>query len=561
MSKKITGAEYPLGKIFSSDFEYVIPPYQRPYAWTVEQAGELFDDLYDFFLNEQEESYFLGSIVLIKDENAPYSEVIDGQQRLTTLTIFLAALTSFFEGEDKNDFLGYILEPGRRSQGIAPKPRLTLRQRDKEFFASYVQALKFNELFALNEGQLANESQLNIKQNTYLLVTKLFDTFGEDIDSLLDFGQFLSTRCFLVVVSTPSQKSAFRVFSVLNNRGLDLLPSDIIKADAIGQLQESKREWFNDRWEEIEVETGRENLNDLLNYIRMIYAKSKAKRALLEEFNEFVLSKIDNAETLISNVISPFANAYLVARDCSYESSENAGEINQIFKWLNRIDNSDWLPVAISFLAKFGSDRDAVVEFVTKLERLAAYMHICAANVNQRIERYARVLADIESATKPEISAIELTLVEKLEFKEALDGPIYNLTARRKNYLLLRVDSFISDGAASYDYRVLTIEHVLPQTVLPQSQWAKLWPNEDERENWVHRLGNLVPLTQRRNSMASNFDFDRKKNAYFSGRSGISSFTLTTQVLREKFWTPKVVERRQQDLLSVCIEHWALETQ
>ena len=89
MSKKISGAEYPLSKIFSSEFDYVIPPYQRPYAWTKDQAGELFDDLYYFFRNEAEDSYFLGSTVLIKDEGKPAAEVIDGQQRLTTITILL----------------------------------------------------------------------------------------------------------------------------------------------------------------------------------------------------------------------------------------------------------------------------------------------------------------------------------------------------------------------------------------------------------------------------------------------------------------------------------------
>ena len=81
MSKKISGAEYPLAKIFSSDFEYVIPSYQRPYAWTVDQASELFDDLFDFYKSEpEEESYFLGSIVLIKQESEPHAQVIDGQQ-------------------------------------------------------------------------------------------------------------------------------------------------------------------------------------------------------------------------------------------------------------------------------------------------------------------------------------------------------------------------------------------------------------------------------------------------------------------------------------------------
>jgi uncharacterized protein with ParB-like and HNH nuclease domain len=69
MSKKISGAEYPLSKIFSSDFDYVIPSYQRPYAWTVDETSELCDDLYDFYQREEEETYFLGSIVLIKEED------------------------------------------------------------------------------------------------------------------------------------------------------------------------------------------------------------------------------------------------------------------------------------------------------------------------------------------------------------------------------------------------------------------------------------------------------------------------------------------------------------
>ena len=63
MSKKISGAEYPLSKIFSSEFEYVIPSYQRPYAWTVDQASELFDDLKSFYGSEDEEGYFLEAVM------------------------------------------------------------------------------------------------------------------------------------------------------------------------------------------------------------------------------------------------------------------------------------------------------------------------------------------------------------------------------------------------------------------------------------------------------------------------------------------------------------------
>ncbi len=71
MSKKISGAEYPLAKIFSSDFQYVIPSYQRPYTWEEQHASVLFDDLYNFFQIEKEDEYFLGSIVLVKQAGKP----------------------------------------------------------------------------------------------------------------------------------------------------------------------------------------------------------------------------------------------------------------------------------------------------------------------------------------------------------------------------------------------------------------------------------------------------------------------------------------------------------
>ncbi|MGI2056484.1 DUF262 domain-containing protein [Shewanella baltica] len=557
MSKKITGAEYPLAKIFSSDFDYEIPPYQRPYAWTFEQVGELFDDLYDFYCHEKEDSYFLGSIVLIKSENHPHSQVIDGQQRLTTLTLMIAALTSLLSGEDREECFSYIQEPGKKLQGISAKPRLALRLRDRDFFARTVQKLDFDGLAHLDSAQLENESQKNIRANAIFLLNKLRGSFSSQ-EALIEFGMFLMTRCFLVVVSTPSQQSAFRVFSVLNNRGLDLLPSDIIKAEAIGKIAEGKRASFNDRWEGIEVDLGRDGLNDLLGFIRMIYAKSKSKRALLEEFKEHVLAKVATAEELIDNVIEPYANAYMDAKFANYEASENAGNINLLFNWLNRIDNSDWIPVAICYLVKHSKESKAVLRFLTKLERLAAQMHICSANINQRIDRYAKVLVEISTSDSTELASLELTSPEKEAFINAINGDVYTLTARRRNYLILRLDSFVTDGAASYNHNILTIEHVLPQTVNPGSEWAVWFPDILSRLQWEHKLANLVPLTQSRNSYASNFDFERKKSAYFCGRSGVTSFALTSQVLQEKEWTQQVLASRQERLVSICKQNWDL---
>jgi uncharacterized protein with ParB-like and HNH nuclease domain len=393
MSNKISGAEFPLSKIFSSVFEYEIPSYQRPYAWTVDQASELFDDLYDFYINKGlEDTYFLGSIVLIKEEGKPRAEVIDGQQRLSTLTILLALISSKEYG---SDFDKYILEPGNELEDLKPKPRLTLRERDRDFFKKYVQERQFDDLLSMDSARLATDSQRNIQSNSRFFLKQFQTTFGDDSNKIWKFGKFLIQRCYLVVVSTPSQQSAFRIFSVLNSRGLDLLPTDVIKADVIGRVSQERRDDFTERWEEIEVRTGRDGFNDLFGHIRMIYSKVKAKRTLVEEFKEYVLN-IFSPEDLIEKALEPYAEAYLISKKQQYVSTQKAEEVNRLLKWLNRIDNSDWLPPAILFLSKKKDEPEYVLWFFQNLERLAAYLHICAKNVNQRIERYAPVIESLQ---------------------------------------------------------------------------------------------------------------------------------------------------------------------
>lgn len=562
MSKKISGAEYPLSKIFSSDFTYEIPKYQRPYAWTVDQASELFDDLYDFYQKEPEEGYFLGSIVLIKEEYRPHSEVIDGQQRLTTLTILLAALASIMDEIERADMLLYLREPGKKFEGLEARPRLILRERDQQFFNQFIQNLKFDALAKLDPASLAKEeSKRNIRENALLILDRIQKNIGEDASKLKEFVEFLLQRCYLVVVSTPSQQSAFRVFSVMNSRGLDLQPTDIIKADVIGGIPEPEGTLYSERWEEMEVSLGRSGFNDLFAHIRMIYAKEKAKRALLEEFRNYVLTQIKTPKGLIDDVLEPYAYSFSIIRNANYEASAHAEGVNDFLKWLNRIDNSDWIPPAVCFLAKHKNEPDYVLWYFKKLERLAAYLHICAKNVNFRIERYARVLNGLEkpsSASDP-IAEIELSPEEKAEMRTALDSEIYTLSARKRNYLILRLDSFLSDGAATYDHNILTIEHVLPQTVDPTSEWARIWPDHEQQRYWRDRLANLVPLNFRRNVKASNYDFEKKKSAYFGGQKQVSSFVLTTQVLATPTWSPDYLKQRQKELLGVLSENWEIE--
>lgn len=104
---------------------------------------------------------------------------------------------------------------------------------------------------------------------------------------------------------------------------------------------------------------------------------------------------------------------------------------------------------------------------------------------------------------------------------------------------------------------MITVEHVLPQNPRPDSTWARDF-DEEQRQRWTHRLGNLVLLNRAKNSEAQNYDFTKKKDRYFGGSNGSAVFALTTQVLTTPEWTPSVVEQRQTNLISTLVDEWSL---
>lgn len=556
---KITGKEYPLSNIFSSEFEYYIPSYQRPYAWTTEQAEVLFDDLYQFFIDKTADNYFLGSIVLIKEEGNSKSEVIDGQQRLTTLSILFAVMAEAFDDEElKGECKSYIWEKGNIGQKIKSRPRLTLRKKDQEFFEKYIEKVALEDLMNVNPLTL-DEAKKHIYENAKLLREKLADRFSSD-EERLEFYQFVLNECFLVAVSTPDQESAFRIFSVMNSRGLDLLPTDIIKSDTIGKLSKDKQDEYTDKWEEMENKVERVGFNEVCTHTRMIFAKERPRKTLLEEFRKYVMERT-SPEKLIDEYLIPYTDIYSDLRNCNYRSSEKSDEINEVLRWLNKTYNNDWMPSAIQFLSTYQKDDTYVLWFLRKLERLAAYLLVTAQDVNARMSRYKWLLVEMERRPDTTLDSplrmMELTEWEKKCFLDVLDGNIYDMPAKRRNYIIQRLNSFVSDGAATIDSKLFTIEHVLPQHPGKDSEWMKLW-TRDEMDFWVNRMANLVPLTGKHNSAAQNYDFDTKKKKYFQSKGGTTSYPLTTQVINEGKWTPEVVKKRQEDILRIFSEKWEL---
>lgn len=560
----IKAHEAPVVKIFKNDYRFLIPPYQRPYAWTTDQAGELLDDILYAMRSidsmdrvNAASPYFLGSVVLVKESaDEARAEIVDGQQRITTLTILFCALRELATPTGVQQLHKYVQEDSDPFAGVTGNFRLVVRERDKDFFQDNIQETgRLRELVESTPANLPDSQQRMLENAKHLWerVQKLDDRRRDTL------AAFLVQRCMLVVVAASDRASAYRIFSVMNDRGLDLSPTDILKADVIGPMNPEIQSKYTTKWEDFEEEVGRDGFRNLFAHIRMIYVKKKIRGTLQQEFQDEILKKMDNA-VFIDKVLEPYADAYDVMTRSRYESPAGSDRVNKYLRYLNRLDNFDWIPPAMAFFKKFPNNTDSLARFVRDLERLAYGMFLVRADVNRRLNRYADVLRAIERDDDlyADASPLQLSLEDKKAVLDALDGQLYdrNRVNRVGMPLLLRLDSALAAGGATYDHPIVTIEHVLPQHPDAASEWMTNF-SEDERREWTGKLANLVLLSRRKNSQAQNYDFERKKREYFQ-KNGVTPFALTTQVVNESEWTPDVLGRRQRRLMDTLKKEWRL---
>lgn len=552
--------------IFSDDYAFTIPLYQRPYSWTEENTEELIDDFLfhiedvkDIDALDTSEPYFLGSVVLIKPQNSPASQVIDGQQRLTTMTILFSMLRYFADGD--SDFFDTsqdaIMEKPSKFRKTKQRVRLEIRDQDNIFFETFIQQYDndgISKLTNLDPSQLENDSQRRLHENALLLHEKLANLSKHKLEILLTF---LLHHCYLVVIEVEEQDTAYRVFSVLNDRGLDLTASDILKADIIGKINEASRADYAKKWEKIEDQLGRDPFESLFGHIRMIRKRQKAKGTVLSELK----TELENVkpEDFFAE-IETYSNAYYSILYTSYEHSDKikARELNAIFDQLLRIDNSNWLPPAIYFLSKYKNEPSTLLRFFTLLERLAASMTIRRITINPRIDHYGALIKEIEETGTDVFtssSKLNLTTQEQADTVERLMDEIY--THQAAKYILLKLDRTMVSGEAQYDHKIISIEHVLPQNPEDNSTWKQDF-NEKQHEYWVHRLANVVLLSNRKNSSVGRYDFVNKKEKYLADKG--SPFLLTMSVQQETEWTIPVLKDRQQKLLDRLIVAWDLHS-
>ena len=252
--------EKSISEIFADNNSYEIPNYQRPYSWNQDNVSDLVNDINDAFENGVKE-YFIGSIITIEKDVKKQFEVVDGQQRLTTITLIFSALRNLIKNETAKSELQKKILPINALTDEPEQPRLKVRKKEEMFFYDYI----------LLGKELENDVDLSEIERKFINNVKTIETLLEEYDEihLKKFANYLLQNVYLVLVRTESFESAYRLFNVLNARGLALSNADLLKNLLFGRsssLNEQKR--IETYWNSLEDIITLKNIDIFLSHYR-----------------------------------------------------------------------------------------------------------------------------------------------------------------------------------------------------------------------------------------------------------------------------------------------------
>ena len=327
-------------KILTEQICYEIPPYQRPYSWERENVEQLLQDVWEACENSESE-YFIGSLITIEKELDSRYEVVDGQQRLTTLNLILARLRERIQDEAARAYLGNRILPKNVLTGEAEKPRLTLRAKDQAFFRRHVLdgvPVPQNQIDSLEEPQ--KHLLENMEATDVFLADK-------DEATLKRFANYLLSTVYVVFVNTNSFRSAYRLFNVLNARGLPLSNADLIKNALFDKLanQPGRSQELEDRWIELEETVGIGNLDTFFGHHRTAVTATKAREDVFREFEPIIKAEAKDPFAFVETLTTSARN-YERIRDLDFKETQSFRSINA----LDRVGYDEWIPPLLAYL-------------------------------------------------------------------------------------------------------------------------------------------------------------------------------------------------------------------
>jgi len=551
-------------ELFSDPFRYTVPPYQRRYSWTTKEAGQLLDDILLAVGDGDEPAeadYFLGAILLTDaggqadwrkglPRDPRTLEIVDGQQRLITLTILIAVLRDLAlqDGGPGSTVLDGLINVNGGLNGTTS--RLQLRGCDDDVFGPCVAAAEGCRVTP--DGETLEPSAEAIVEVRNLFLAELQAMSPAERRKLADY---LLTRCHAVVIVTNDIDHGHRMFSVLNDRGRPLARKDIIKAEVLSGLRPEVAESMLATWAATERRLG-EEFDQFFSHLRVIEGKGRLPiiagiRAVREQAG--------GSEAFMTNLFIPASEAFDMICRGSHEGAPESGEISRRLGYLNWLGSSEWVPATMKWLTKHRANPAEILRFLEIIEPFSYALRLLCIGAGKRAARFAGVMSAIDDGSlfDPELSPCKLAQDEQRHITYNLRN-LHERHPQTCKLVLLRLNDELSGSPQNLNPADWTVEHVLPQSPGRNGQWRQWFPDNDEREHLTQSLGNLVLVRRTQNDKASNQDFARKKAIYFKHAQGEMP-VLTREIEAAGVWTPAQVREREERFLQILARIWHLD--
>jgi uncharacterized protein with ParB-like and HNH nuclease domain len=524
---------------------FIIPEYQRPYAWSSEQIETLFEDIWEFSTTigglSQNSSYFLGSIVSFENEDGK-QEIIDGQQRITSLFLLLRAIyTKLINGDDANTDAAQNF-----IRQIEPAIWHTDNRTGKVNFANILLTSKVvnnegNEILRdILETGIANPNSNDNYSKNYLLFQKLYDEqCTKSPLKIYDFIYALLNQSIMLPISADSQDTALTIFSTLNNRGLPLSDADIFKAKIYNNLQEGEKESFIEEWKALEKEASeaKESIQQLFYYY-MFYLRAKENDVSsttpgVRKFysaNKFIRLYDSNLmqELRISLNIWKVINAN---QDIPEENWDNNPKIRKALDTLNSYPNEFWkYPVIIYYLSHRNKDtfNNDFLLFLNKLIEELMTRFLLFPTINAVKADILKLDAKIINDPHPDFG---FRAIDKSSLGNMIRIPHRNIVRMLlKSYAYNHQEQLLPDN--------WQIEHILPQ------KWQTSFFTDATTENVnekIEHIGNKTPFERKLNIIASNGYFKKKQAEYQKSEIEVTKI-LVASIAED--WTLEHIKHR-----------------
>ena len=532
-----------IGDIFRN-YEFIIPDFQRPYSWGVEECEQLWIDIASFLdVHDSEEQYFLGSIVVHPDEkNEKVWVVIDGQQRLTTLLMLIRELFEHMSTHNVLQRMFYKVHPDTAE--IIEEPRLISKvlagggRNDYEDFQSVINLethdLPKNNPFKLNHEMLKEK------------VAEWWDnkTINQRKNALRRFRE----NIVMLPIICDSLDDSLILFQTINDRGMSLNDADIFKANMYAMPRKQNREDFIKRWNTLDK-------HETLFRIHMHVLRSKqgytGKEIGLRSYIQEYFKSLTNPKKDWKSILCSLENYHQIHTQESTCSGEFAHEEKIFWTILNQYPNIYWWYPLYVFLDKYGKQKNGVFsvvkdkqeEYISLLENTVRYFFIKGV-VHNTVSFVKDTTFKVCAAIANEKNYIKIYRknINKKEFEDFCQKLSENDYGQRYRKGLIWLCASLNDNQNRADYADIIgncqVEHILPW------KWANYdrWTDALHEEN-IDKIGNCTPLEWKRNIQASAEFFQRKQDKY-KGSKIQDALDLSKKT--PSHWYPEDVEERQE---------------